>query len=81
MYDPHHKRWKYHSLCGAMLGYVSMSEKANIKLVELVGEYSIMESSKHPNYTRKDKIGLVQENTGKGLNKSGKTLFHIPMYL
>jgi len=41
-YDPHHKRWKYHSLCGAMFGYVSMSEKANMKLVELVGEFSIM---------------------------------------
>jgi hypothetical protein len=42
-----------------MLGYAGMSEKANIKLLELVGEYSIMSGSKHPNYTRKDKIGPV----------------------
>jgi len=36
-----------------------MSEKANIKLVQFVEEYSIMYGSKHPNYTRKEKIGLV----------------------
>jgi hypothetical protein len=81
MYDPHHKRWTYHSLCGTMLDYVSMSEKTNIKLVELVGVYSIMYGSKHPDYTWKDKIGLMYENTEKWLNKSGKTLFHISMYL
>jgi hypothetical protein len=58
MYDPHHKRWKHHSLCGVMLSYVSISEKGNIELVQFVGEYSIMYGSKHPNYTRR-KIGLV----------------------
>jgi hypothetical protein len=32
---------KYHGLYCAVLGYVSMREEANIKLVDLVGEFSI----------------------------------------
>lgn len=30
-----HGRYKYQSLCHAVLGYVSMAEEVNIKLVEL----------------------------------------------
>jgi hypothetical protein len=42
------------------LGYVSMSEKANIKLVELVGKHSIsMSEGKGPSCKRRDKINLV----------------------
>jgi hypothetical protein len=34
-----HRSWKYHELYSALLGYVSMSEEANIKLVEPVGKH------------------------------------------
>ena len=79
-YDPCHRR-KYHSPYGALLGYGCISEEANIKLVELVGDYFIMYGFKDPDYTRKDKIGPVWENIWKGLNESRKTLFHISVYL
>jgi hypothetical protein len=32
MYNLCHRRWKYHGLYIAVLGYVSLSEEANIKL-------------------------------------------------
>ena len=38
MYDLCHRRQKYHGLYSAVIGYVSISEEANIKLVQLVGE-------------------------------------------
>jgi len=45
-----HRSWKYHKLYSALLGYVSMSEEANIKLVELVGKHSILYDWKDPGW-------------------------------
>ena len=43
-----------------MLGYVNKSEKAHIKLVELVGKHSVsMSQGKGPSCKRRDKINLV----------------------
>jgi hypothetical protein len=51
----------------ALLGYVSMSEKAN-KLLQLVAEHPILYDWRRSSYSRKDKIDQVWENFGKGLN-------------
>jgi hypothetical protein len=51
----------------AVLGYVSMSEEANIKLVGLVGKHSILYNWKDPGCTRKKKNDLEWENIKQGL--------------
>jgi hypothetical protein len=69
MYELCHRSWKYHRLYSAVLGYVSMSEEANIKLVELVGKHSILYDWKDTGFTRKEKNDLEWENIKQGLNK------------
>jgi len=64
-----HSSWKYHKLYSAVLGYVSMSQEAVIKLVELVGKHSILYDWKDPGCTRKEKNDLEWENIKQGLNK------------
>lgn len=54
-----------------MLGYVSISEEANIKLVELVDEYPAFYDWSDIGYPRNEKNnGLVCEDIGKELNES-----------
>jgi hypothetical protein len=46
-----------------------MSGEANVQLVELVWELSILYDWKNCLSTSKDKVYLVRGNIGKGLNK------------
>jgi hypothetical protein len=46
-----------------------MSEEANVQLVELVWERSILYDWKDCGSTSKDKVYLVRGSIGKGLNK------------
>lgn len=64
-----HRRQTYHEASNAVLGYVSTSAGANIKVVELVAEHSNMYNWKYCSYTSKDVVDLVWRNIGKGLNK------------
>ena len=68
-------RHRRRACCGLLqrfASYASMSEEANMKLVELVWEHPILYDCKVPGYSRKLKTDLVWENIGKELHESGK---------
>jgi hypothetical protein len=71
-----HRRRKFQGLYPAVLGYVSMSEEANVKLVELVGEHPILYDWTDPRYSKRT-FHRVWENIRKGLNKRGNMLQQI----
>ena len=59
MHDLCHKRRKYARLHSSVLVYVYVSSEADIKLVELVGEHTIL-------CDYKDAVCTVQENINLG---------------
>jgi len=75
MYDLCHRRRTYHEVCSTVLGYVSTSAGANIKVLQLVAKHSNLYDWKFCGYTSKDVVDLVWGNIGKGLNKSGKVIY------
>lgn len=75
MYDLCHRTRTYYEVCSAVLGYVSTSMGANIKVLGLVAKHSNLYDCKFCSYTRKDVVDLVWGNIGKGFNKSGKVIY------
>jgi hypothetical protein len=59
VHDLCHRRWKYARLHSSVLGYVHVSAGADIKLVKLVGEHTIL-------CDYKDAYCTVQENVNLG---------------
>jgi len=58
VHDLCHKRWKYARLHSSVLGYVYVSAGADIKLVELVGEHTILCDYKDADCTVQENINL-----------------------
>ena len=46
MRDLCHRAGNYYRLCSAVLGYVSMSQEANIKLLVVIGEHTMFVTRK-----------------------------------
>lgn len=63
------QRRKCHGLCSAVIGYVSVSEEANTKPVERFGEHALLYDWRDPANSIKDKIDLVWQNIGTGMNE------------
>ena len=59
-----------------MLGYVSMSEEANIKLVELIRNVYFKGLDRFLVVQAMITIYLVWENIREDLNKSGKIIYY-----
>jgi len=65
MYNLCHRRWKCHGFYIALLGYGSMIEEANNKLMSPVGkQHSMLYDWKDVN-----KICVVWQNIRRGLNE------------
>ena len=67
MYDLCHRGRNYHGLCRAVWGYVNTSQEADIRNLELGGEYNILYDRKDPDF---EEISWFVQYMGEGSSVS-----------